>query len=105
MLSETGKKERLSLAHIIAVATSVGYSVEIISADKDSVDLTIRARGFVDPGKKGFCSPALDVQLKAHSCDPPSASKFSYKLKQKNYRDLIEKRRLIPIVLILYALP
>jgi hypothetical protein len=64
MLPPNLVKEHLSLVYIKAVATIAGFSVERITVDMDSVDVTIRAKGRLAPESLDL-SPLLDIQLKA----------------------------------------
>ena len=102
MLSENDIKEELSYVYAHAVATQVGYSVERISKDRDSVDIRICAKGEVDP-KAVFKSPSLELQLKATS-QKICGDEFPFPLSIKNYTDL-SAHTLIPRLLVILALP
>lgn len=66
MLSENDIKEELSHAYVHAVAAHAGFSFERITKDRDSIDATICAKGYL-AADSNFASPKLDLQLKASS--------------------------------------
>jgi len=104
MLSSTDRKEQLSLAHVMALTSSVGYSLDFLRVDRDSIDVQVRAHGAI-AGEDHMFSPVLDLQLKATACDAPSGEMFSFELKQKNYEDLRQVKRAVPALLVIYLLP
>jgi hypothetical protein len=104
VLSKADVKEQLSLAHVIAVASSLGYSTELIRVDRDSIDVEVRARGLICPGAVVH-SPQLALQLKATCTCAPKDGEFPFKLPQKNYEDLRPVRRAVPALLVVYVMP
>ena len=84
-----------------AVATVAGCSLSQPDVDDDSIDFTIRGKGF-----SGLISrPQMDVQLKCLMSDAPiSVTGISYPLKIKNYNDLritdISTPRLLIVVVV-----
>jgi hypothetical protein len=99
-------EERLSVAHIQAIAARVG--VMIFNSDLDyGVDGTFRAinprgnRLFVD----GY---GLDYQLKASTRCQIESSHIRYDLEVKTYNDLVDRHQsqpAMPCILILKVLP
>lgn len=104
MLSENDIMEELSLAYVRAVASRVGYAVEEVRRDRDSIDLHICARGQMAPAT--LHSPVLGVQLKSTKLDHQGSSdtSFPFDLKIKNYTDLIAPT-MIPRVLVVFLMP
>lgn len=103
MLSSNDIKEELSLAYVRAVACRAGFAVEEIRKDRDSVDVTVRARGPLSEDATLF-SPALDVQLKATVLDPVPDGELPFDLPVKNFNDLAH-RCLIPRILVVFVMP
>ncbi|MFU8804621.1 MAG: DUF4365 domain-containing protein [Bradymonadaceae bacterium] len=87
MLSENDIKEELSYAYVHAVAAKASFACERVFKDRDSVDVTIRAKGKLDEASKIF-SPALDLQLKATSVGEFREEHLVYDLPMKNYDEL-----------------
>jgi len=103
MLTQNLIKEELSIAYAMAVASQAGFAVEITRRDMDSVDLAIRAKGYLTPESTLF-SPEVHVQLKAHVFDPLPENEFPFDLPVKNYEELIP-RRANPIILVVFIMP
>lgn len=103
MLSENDIKEELSYAYVHAVASHAGFSCERVFKDRDSIDVTIRAKGML-ADDSAIASPALDLQLKA-TCEPRiEEEKIVFDLKMKNYNEL-RQATLTPRLLVVMALP
>ncbi|MBF0439330.1 MAG: DUF4365 domain-containing protein [Magnetococcales bacterium] len=97
------QKEKFSEAYVRAVAATAGFGIGQPEIDDDSVDLTIYGRG--RNGKNR--SPRLDIQLKCTAKTETIDEKdfFSFKLKIKNYNDLIGEDFLTPRLLIVVRVP
>lgn len=103
-LAETDIQEELSLAYVRAVASSVGYSVEEVRKDRDSIDLRICAKGKL-ADDVNLESPILSVQLKSSYAIEMVAEKLSFPLKLKNYNDLRRTKVQMPAILVVLVLP
>ncbi|MCY3810624.1 MAG: DUF4365 domain-containing protein [Gammaproteobacteria bacterium] len=97
ILSEADRKERLSVAWLGAMAAMAGFASGPPEPDRDSIDLTLSAGG---PGR-----PKMDVQLKATSTPMVREDGLHYELKRKNYDDLREADRMVPLILVVVQLP
>lgn len=104
MLSESDVKEELSLAYVRAVAARAGFSVEETRKDRDSVDLTICARGALCPDAP-ITSPDLKVQLKATALGPLPEREFDFDLPSHNYNALADTKRSVPLILVVFVMP
>jgi hypothetical protein len=88
MLTENGIKEEISLAYVLAVAATKGFSTEITRVDSDSIDATIRYNGMLDPVSSTLYSPEIKLQLKATSNPTLRGDHIHFVLPLKNYNDL-----------------
>lgn len=104
MLAETDIQEELSLAYVRTVASHLGYSVEEVRKDRDSVDLHICAKGRL-ADHVTLESPVLAVQVKSSHVIEMREIDFSFPIKLKNYNDLRRTKLQIPVVLIVLAFP
>lgn len=96
------QKEEFSKAWVHAVATVAGYKITRMDVDDDSVDVGIAgSRGDGRLPK----APHLDLQLKCTETDDGSGSDISFHLKPKNYDDLRDPDRHIPIILVVICVP
>ncbi len=102
MLSDNDIKEELSCVYVHAVATKVGYSVDYVRKDRDSVDMRICTKGFLGP-ESFLQSPSLEVQLKATSQEI-DGNEIPFSLSIKNYKDL-SGYTMIPRILVVLLLP
>ena len=103
MLSLNDIKEELSYAYVHAVASKEGFACERISKDRDSVDVTIRAKGRLSNESK-LMSPTLDLQLKATAEPEIVDDRIVFDLNMKNY-DELRVRAPSPRLLVVLALP
>jgi hypothetical protein len=87
MLTENKIKEEISLAYVLAVAATKGFSTEITRVDSDSIDATIRYNGYLDPDSSLY-SPEIKLQLKATSNPNLREEYIHFPLPLKNYNDL-----------------
>ncbi len=87
MLSTNDIKEELSYAYVHAVASKTAFSCDRVSKDRDSIDVTIRAKGKLAHDSKVH-SPVLDLQLKATSNATFRDRHVVFDLKMKNFNEL-----------------
>ncbi len=87
MLSDNDIKEELSYAYVHAVASKQAFACERVFKDRDSVDVTIRAKGRLDD-ESLYYSPSLDLQLKATSNPTFGDDELVFDLGMKNYDEL-----------------
>lgn len=88
-MTETTKKEDISISYISAVCAYAGIDYEIIRHDEDSTDAMIKKTVSMENGRKFVAE--LRVQLKSTSSSSQYTDKgeyLIYKLKVKNYNDL-----------------
>lgn len=102
MLSDNDIKEELSYVYAHALATHVGYSIEHVRKDRDSIDMRICAKGFLDPNSF-LMSPSLELQLKATSQEI-TGNEIPFPLSVKNYSDL-SGHTMVPRILVVLLLP
>jgi len=104
MLNRNLIEEELSLAYLHVISSEKGFSVDVPSIDRISVDAQIRAAGNL--GVEAFQScPQLDVQLKATQNWHEQDGRISFALPIKNYNDLRNNNVFIPRILVLLCLP
>ena len=97
ILSDNQRKAELSHAFVAALAAKAGYTVQRgPEPDVDSIDVTIRCGS---PNRD-----AMDIQLKATTKAHRSPDGLHFRLKRKNYNDLVG-RRAVPLVLVVLELP
>jgi hypothetical protein len=95
------QKELFSGAYLRAVAAVAGFDIyKPGELDRDSVDWGIAARG----GLGTYKSPRLELQLKCTSPEKIAGDTLPFRLKQKNYDDLIIDV-LVPRILLVVAVP
>lgn len=104
MLSDNDVKEQLSYAYLHAIASRARFGCDRPSADRDSVDATVSARGSLAADAR-LRSPKLDFQLKATAISPLAGSTFAFELKMKNYEDLRDNSRHVPLLLAVFVMP
>jgi Domain of unknown function (DUF4365) len=103
MLTPNGIKQEISFAYIHLLALRLGYSVEIVRTDMDSVDVSICAKGKIKGSKGLILSPKIDVQLKTTKREC-SQYPISFNLPQKNYNEL-RMNTMVPRMLGVVFLP
>ena len=97
LLTDSDRKERLSLVYVKALAARAGFLTSVPEPDRDSVDLRIQAGG--------SRRPALDLQLKATTdLHEPQAGFLPFRLEIKNYSDLRVLTQ-TPRLLVVFELP
>ena len=97
-MSDNQRKAELSKAFIAALAARAGYALQPgPDPDTDSVDVTIRSG---PPNRY-----AIDIQLKATARPEESHDGLHFRLKRKNYNDLVDPSRSVPLLLLVLELP
>ena len=97
LLSDNQRKAEISHAYLAALAARDGYSMQRgPDPDVDSIDATIRSGA---PRRE-----AIDVQLKATATPDEKEDGLHFRLKQKNYNDLVSPRA-VPLLLVVLELP
>ena len=97
ILTDNQRKEKLSLAFIAALAARDGHMFQQgPEPDMDSIDATVRSG---PPSRE-----AVDLQLKTTSNAQKHPDGLHFRLKLKNYNDLVTQRA-IPLVLVVLELP
>jgi Domain of unknown function (DUF4365) len=95
------QKEQFSNAYIQALASAAGYSLYKPFVDNDSVDWGIAARG-----TEGVVRALLlELQLKSTSSNFVDDTPIRYRLKLKNYNDLILDGYSSPRILVVVIIP
>jgi len=102
MLLPNDIKEELSHLYVYALATKAGYSFERKRMDRDSVDVSVCAKGSVDATSK-ILSPQIDIQLKATSQEY-DGDFIPFPLPIKNFREL-QANTMTPRILVVLLLP
>ena len=103
---EQTRMEDMSEAYLRALCAANGYSVEKSNHDNDGVDITVCCKGKPEDSCK-HSSPKLDVQLKSSRSNIKNNSdgSITYALEVKNYKWLIDKSRITPLILIVFQMP
>jgi len=96
------RMEELNRAFVHAIASHADCTCEHTSVDIDSVDVTLKAAGFAEPGC--LRSPALEIQLKATTVAGADGDTFSIRIPRKNYEEL-RVETAIPRLLVVLHLP
>lgn len=96
------RKEQFSIAYIQAIAAQIGLNHSIDAVDDDSVDITLKGKGFAG-GK--LRNPIIEIQLKCTSQDVIKDYLIKYPLKLKNYNDLRGENLTVPRYLMLLIVP
>ncbi|MGB1060725.1 MAG: DUF4365 domain-containing protein, partial [Ketobacter sp.] len=96
------RKEQFSVAYVNAIAAKVGLSNAGWSVDDDSVDLSLKGRGY----KAKVRNPQVDLQLKCTSQKNIIKNGYlHFPLKKKNYDDLRGNDVMCPRYLIVLVVP
>ena len=97
ILTDNQRKAEISYAFLHALAASGGYSVQRgPEPDVDSIDATVRS------GSQH--REAIDIQLKATANPKTGKDGLRFRLKRKNYNDLVAPRA-VPLLLVVLELP
>jgi hypothetical protein len=92
--------EQFSFAYVRAMAAAARVNVDRPEVDVDSVDLRFSVKSIAGEPQ----APMIEAQVKAASSSPGRGTSFRFPLKVKNYRELIGKRY-IPRILIVVVVP
>jgi hypothetical protein len=84
------QKEQFSIAYVRALAAVAGLKIRREEVDDDSVDIQF--------ARSGGRSPYLDMQLKCSAAVERGENYFPFRLKLKNYEDLL-RPRMVPCIL------
>ncbi len=96
------RKEQFRLAYVNAMAANVGLRNASWSVDDDSIDISLKGRGY----DGGIRNPQLDLQLKCTSqSDLVKNGNILFPLKLKNYEDLRGENVLCPRYLVVLLVP
>ncbi len=101
--SQQLRMEDMSEAYLRALCAINGFSVSRPNHDNDGYDVQIECSGTINPSGI-VASPRLEVKLKASYTNirvNPDKS-ISYKLEVKNYNSLIQTKRLVPLILVVF---
>jgi hypothetical protein len=96
------RKEQFSVAYIQAIAAQIGLNHSIDAVDDDSVDITLKGKGFTG-GK--LRNPTIEIQLKCTSQNVIKGDVIKFPLKLKNYDDLRGENVGVPRYLMLLVVP
>ncbi|MCY3932746.1 MAG: DUF4365 domain-containing protein [Acidobacteria bacterium] len=97
ILSDHNRKAAMSHAYVSALAAEAGLSLQPgPDPDIDSVDATIRSGS---PERD-----VIDLQLKATAAPEVKSDGLHFRLKQKNYNDMVMPRA-VPLLLVVLELP
>lgn len=96
------RKEQFSIAYVNAIAAKIGLSNAGWSVDDDSVDLSLKGKGY----EAKVRNPQVDLQLKCTSQkDIIKNGKLHFPLKLKNYDDLRGGDVMCPRYLVVLVVP
>ena len=83
------------------MASAVGYAVDHVRIDNDSVDLTILSRDATGAVR----SPRMDVQMKCTAVPATTATAIAFPLPMKNFDDLRATNLQVPRILVVMVVP
>lgn len=103
-LTSQSRQEDLSKAYILAIAAKAGYDWNVpgqhdVGEDLQIIPVIKRGRNLGKYGRPLF------IQAKASYDYEIKDNYISYDLKTKNYNQLIDEERYIPLILVLYCMP
>jgi hypothetical protein len=96
------QKEQFSIAYIRAVVAVAGYNITGVEVDDDSIDIGLRGNRRDGRFRK---APVLDVQAKCTEMDEGQGQHLAFDLSVKNYDDLREPSRHVPLILVVVCVP
>ena len=96
-MAQTAQQEGFGDAYLLAVAGVAGCATSLRRPDDDSIDWTLSCRL--------ARRPKLDIQMKTTTAIDGSGNPIQYRLKVKNYNDLVLTDILAPRILVLVLLP
>jgi Domain of unknown function (DUF4365) len=98
----TQQKEQFSIAYIRAVVAVAGYNITTVEVDEDSIDIGLRGNRRDGNFRK---APVLDIQAKCTETDDGQSIELPFDLSIKNYDDLREADRHVPLILVVMCVP
>jgi hypothetical protein len=98
----TQQKEQFSIAYLRAVVAVAGYNIASVEVDEDSIDIGLRGNRRDGTFRK---APVLDVQAKCTATDDGQGLYLPFDLSIKNYDDLREPSRHVPLILVVVCVP
>lgn len=98
----TQQKEQFSIAYLRAVVAVAGYNIASVDVDEDSIDIGLRGNRRDGTFRK---APVLDVQAKCTATDDGRGPYLPVDLSIKNYDDLRESSRHVPVILVVVCVP
>lgn len=101
-LHSTQQKEQFSIAYLRAVIAVAGYNITSVEVDEDSIDIGLRGNRRDGSLRK---APVLDVQAKCTATDDGQGLYLPFDLSIKNYDDLREPSRHVPLILVVVCVP
>jgi Domain of unknown function (DUF4365) len=96
-IARPNQQEQFSDAFVMAIAAAAGCAISRPVPDNDSIDWTLSCRL---PRR-----PKLDIQLKSTIFEKDVIGDIRYRLKIKNYNDLILDDLVAPRILVLVTVP
>jgi Domain of unknown function (DUF4365) len=96
-IARPNQQEQFSDAFLLAIAAAAGCASSRPVPDNDSIDWTLSCRL--------SRRPKLDIQLKSTIHPKVEAGDIRYRLKMKNYNDLILEDLVAPRILVLVTVP
>ncbi len=97
LLTDNQRKAEMSYAYVSALAARAGYTLQRgPDPDTDSVDATIRSGS---PNRD-----VIDLQLKTTAVPDEKSDGLHFRLKRKNYNDMVMPRT-VPLLLVVLELP
>jgi Domain of unknown function (DUF4365) len=96
------QKEQFSIAYLRAIDAVAGYNITSVEVDEDSIDIGLRGNRRDGTLRK---APVLDVQAKCTSTDDGHGLHLPFDLSVKNYDDLRESSRHVPLILVVVCVP
>lgn len=96
------QKAQFSIAYLRAVIAVAGYNITSVDVDEDSIDIGLRGNRRDRTLRK---APVLDVQAKCTATDDGRGAHLPFDLSIKNYDDLREPSRHVPLILVVVCVP
>lgn len=96
------RMEHMSEAFLKALCAVNGYTMTKPTDDNDGVDQEIKCKGWPTDDHTTYQSPRFDVQLKSSysGFERKLNGELTYKLRAKNYNDLVATNRATPLILV-----
>ena len=99
------KMEDMSEAYVRALCAINGFNVNRGTRDNEGWDISISCKGFLGTDSV-LSTTKIEVQLKATYAKIKRSSDgfISFKLEVKNYNQLIDTKRIIPLILVVFQM-